>query len=793
MAQPNTSIIDGSIQRMSVIIRGAVQGVGFRPFVYRLAHEFRLTGWVLNSAEGVFIEAEGPAPSLELFRERLTGDIPPRSFIQSCEVSYLDPAGYARFEIRESRSGGTVNAVVLPDIATCPDCLADFSDPANRRYRYPFTNCTNCGPRYSIITSLPYDRPNTTMTGFPMCPDCLAEYGDPADRRFHAQPNACPVCGPRIETWNSEGRVIASDHNALLKVCEFIRDGAVVAVKGIGGFHLMADARNEKAVMLLRSRKHREEKPFALLFPDLASARKECAVDAAAERILLSPEAPIVLLRRNGAAERCVTQSVAPGNPNLGIMLPSNPLHHLMMRELGFPVVATSGNISDEPICTNNREALIRLHGLADAFLVHNRPIRRHIDDSIVRIIDGKEMVVRRARGFAPLPLPLANASNRSILAVGSHLKNSIALTAGGNVVVSQHIGDLETSEAFEAFRSIITGLTELYAVSPTEVACDLHPDYLSSKHAHGMNISCTPVQHHYAHVAACMAENRLDGEVLGVAWDGTGLGPDGTIWGGEFLITDRTSYRRAGTLRHFRLPGGDKAVREPRRTALGVLYELCGESLFARNDLLPVRTLTTDERRTFQQMLARGLNAPVTSSAGRLFDAVASIIGLRHRVSFEGQAAMELENMTSAAGTTEAYPLRIIRRPGMSDTDRGQIIVLDWEPLVTAILEDLASSTDRALISARFHNALAEGILIVAREAAIERVVLSGGCFQNVYLSNLTIAKLRRDGFRPYRHQRIPPNDGGIALGQIAALLRAGVPADIIEEGVNHVPRSSR
>ena len=581
-----------------------MQGVGFRPFVFRLAEELKLAGWVNNSPQGVFIEVEGPRATLENFLLRLETEKPPRSFIQSLESSWLDAVGFKKFEIRESETGGGKTALVMPDIATCPDCLREIFDPKNRRHRYPFTNCTNCGPRFSIIESLPYDRANTSMKQFAMCPQCQAEYDDPRNRRFHAQPNACPVCGPRLEllecgvgsplSKREHVRALQASDDALLAAAKAIRAGKIVAVKGIGGFHLMVDARNEAAVKRLRERKHREEKPFALMFPSLESVKAVCEVSPLEERLLRSPEAPIVLLRRVKSQiqiSNLKLPEVAPGNPNLGVMLPSNPLHHLLMAELGFPVVATSGNLSDEPICTDEREALERLGGIADVFLVHNRPIVRHVDDSIVRVMLGREMVLRRARGYAPLPIHRLKRSLKSrtsdssncskpILAVGAHLKNSVALSVGNQVFISQHIGDLETEPANTAFRRVIADFEKLYDAKPEIIAADLHPDYLSTKFAKltakrrsrgkrtvaGRRPHVVGVQHHIAHVLSCMAENEIGPPALGVSWDGTGYGLDGTIWGGEFFQIADSKVERIAHLRPFRLPGGDKAVREPRR-----------------------------------------------------------------------------------------------------------------------------------------------------------------------------------------------------------------------------------
>ena len=828
-----------TIQRLRVVIRGAVQGVGFRPFVYRLATEMALPGWVINSSQGVFIEVEGASAQLDEFLRRVEHEKPPRSFIQSLESSFLDPLGFTGFEIRHSEETGVKTALVLPDMATCPDCLHDISDPANRRYQYPFTNCTNCGPRYSIIEALPYDRPNTSMKAFALCDDCRAEYENPLDRRFHAQPNACPKCGPHLELWDREGRVLATHHDALLQAAEAIRRGQLVAVKGLGGFHLVVDARNEASVRRLRQRKHREEKPLALMAPSLESVKELCLVSAQEERLLLSPESPIVLLQRRSAgiepaptnvqsdqpvAPTVLAPSVAPPpNPSLGVMLPYTPLHHLLMRELGFPIVATSGNLSDEPICIDEHEALERLHDIADIFLVHNRPIVRHVDDSIVRVVLGREMVQRRARGYAPLPVmvkedegrktkdepgqkpgfltqspPSTSIVNRqsSILAVGAHLKNSVAITVGQNVFISQHIGDLETPQAFDAFRRVIADLSKLYDFHPTAIACDLHPDYMSTHYARELAAQSDPplpvitVQHHFAHIASCMAENDITGRALGVSWDGTGYGTDGTIWGGEFLLTETPgTFARVGHLRTFRLPGGDKAVREPRRIALGLLYELFGDATFSKTNLPPLIDTTNAERSIIRQMLRQKLNAPVTSSAGRLFDAVAALIGLRQRVNFEGQAAMDLEFAAETTNTEEIYDFRIDdlrlrtdpalessivnHQSSMTVSSESPIpnpqspLIIDWAPAILAILADAQAGVASGEIAAKFHNTLAQVIVKMAERVGEQRVVLSGGVFQNKYLLERAVRQLQAAGFHPYWHQRVPSNDGGIALGQ--------------------------
>jgi hydrogenase maturation protein HypF len=820
---------------LRLAIRGAVQGVGFRPFVFRLAGELGLKGWVNNSPQGVFIEAEGGPDDLEQFRLRLEAEKPPLSFIQSLEAAWLDAVGYGDFEIRASQSAGARTALILPDLATCPDCLREVFDPRDRRYFYPFTNCTHCGPRFSIIESLPYDRGNTSMKTFALCPECQAEYEDPGDRRFHAQPNACPLCGPRVELWDSQGRVLAGGagpagaepperrHTApvvLAAAAESIRAGRIVAVKGLGGFHLVVAARDEQAVRRLRQLKHREEKPLALMFPTLAAVRAVCEVSAAEERLLRCPEAPIVLLRRLHGRHLTspadgLAPSIAPGNPNLGVMLPYTPLHHLLLSLLGFPIVATSGNLSDEPICTARHEALERLGGIADLFLVHDRPIVRHVDDSIVRVMMGRELVLRRARGYAPLPVRVSEevwnresgignresevrgpegaegggGSGRAVLAVGAHLKNTVALWVGPQAFISQHIGDLETEPAYEAFRRVIGDFERLFEAAPATLAADAHPDYLSTKYALERVSGATPaaglrlvsVQHHVAHVLSCMAENELSPPALGVSWDGTGYGPDGTVWGGEFLVVTDAAWERVAHLRCFPLPGGERAVKEPRRTALGLLFEMLGQAALEQEELPPARAFSRAELARLGTMLARRLNSPLTSSAGRLFDAVASLTGLRQQVRFEGQAAMELEFALEGIQTDESYPFSIQSppppappNPSIPSEPQASALRVDWSPMIAEIITEVRRGIPAGLISARFHNTLAEIMVEVARRTGQERVVLSGGCFQNRYLTERAVGRLQSEGFRPYWHQRIPPNDGGIALGQVVGALRA-------------------
>jgi hydrogenase maturation protein HypF len=701
--------------------------VGFRPFVHRLASRLGVSGWVRNDGQGVSIEVEGA--EVDVFLERLRAEPPPRAVLRSLEVRALEPDGRRGFEILESDASGAKTAGLLPDIAACAECLREVFDPGDRRHLYPFANCAGCGPRFSIIDALPYDRRNTTMRSFEMCRACRAEHDDPRDRRHHAQPIACPACGPRLDRPVGE-------------IARAIRRGAIAAVKGLGGFHLLVDASDERAVLRLRERKARDEKPFAVLFPGVDAIRAWCEASPAEVRLLASPEAPIVLLRRRGrpAGAGSPARAVAPGSPCLGAFLPYTPLHHILMKEIGFPVVATSGNLSGEPISFEDRDALSRLGGIADEILLHDRPIARPVEDSVARVMLGRAVVLRCGRGYAPLEIPLdLDRDMPRTLAMGAHSKNAVAVSVGSRILLGPHLGDLDSPESADAFERSIASLSAVHESPIARVACDAHPDYLSTRHAERLALPRVEVQHHLAHVLACMADNGLRGSVLGVAWDGAGLGSDGTLWGGEFLRVDAAGrrFRRVAHLRTFPLPGGDRAAREPRRAALGILHEIFGGAL-------PDEPLLA--------LLRSGTHAPRTSSAGRLFDAVASLLGLRDRSSFEGQAAMELELAAESDPSDGAYPMEI--RDG----------VLDWEPMIRALLED------RRQAAARFHNTLARAIAAVARGAGERRVLLTGGCFQNRLLTERAAAALRDAGLEPHWHRRVPPNDGGIAAGQIVA-----------------------
>lgn len=746
------------IQRVKIVIQGAVQGVGFRPFVFRLATDLKLNGWIINSSQGVFIEAEGEPGILKEFLARLKTDKPKNSFIQSFEHSYLDPAGFEKFEIRESNEKGAKTALVLPDIATCPDCLEEIFNPNDRRYLYPFTNCTNCGPRFSIITSLPYDRANTSMGEFEMCEKCRKEYEDPLNRRFHAEPTACPVCGPKVYLTDTKGNILYREHEAILNAVSALKEGKIVALKGIGGYQLICDASNDLAVKTLRSRKRRSEKPFALMFPNLNSVIDVCEVSKEEESLLLSNEAPIVLLKKKNNEAGVVSKETVINNPFLGVMLPYSPLHHILMRELGTPVIATSGNISEEPICIDEVTAYEKLGDIADFFLSHNRKIIRHVDDSIARIILGREMLMRRARGYAPLPVKIKGL-DKAVLAVGGHLKNTIAVNKDENVFISQHIGDLENIESITAFKNVINDLESFYEITPLLVVCDLHPEYISTKFAGEQSENVVSVQHHFAHVLSCIAENEIEGKVLGFSWDGTGYGTDGVIWGSECMIVENNSFKRFAHLKPFKLPGGEAAIHEVWRIGVSLLNELNKTNKYGNfKDLLVVI-----------QMMEKGINSPLTNSMGRFFDGVSSLIGIRDNASFEAQAAMELEfaaikaaeNVTDDLANNDYFEFRLEKN------STGEYII-GWEKIIKGILNESAGNKSKEQIALKFHNTLVEIISEVSRLSGCKKIVLTGGCFQNKLLLEKAIERLAKENYKVYWHQRVPPNDGGISLGQV-------------------------
>ncbi len=760
-------------------MRGVVQGVGFRPFVFGAARSLALSGFVRNDSDAVRIDIQGPAESIEAFLQALRRDHPAAARIESLDVAEAEPVADSTraFEIVPSEGRAAPRPAIPPDLATCSACLDEIRTPGARRFAYPFTNCTRCGPRWSIIEHLPYDRPRTSMRRFTMCPACRAEYEDPGDRRFHAQPIACPACGPELRLVDPRGRETARGDEALAAAARALLAGRIVALKGLGGFQLLCDAENDGAVDRLRQRKRRPHKPLALLFASVEQAARACDVSAREAAALASPDAPILLLRRRGAAARTepairVSGSVAPGNPCLGVMLPSTPLHHLLIDRVARPLVCTSGNLAEEPMATRTAEAVERLGSIADVILTHNRAVVRPVDDSVAQMVCGEVQVLRRARGFAPRAIEVGGRLP-SILALGGHLKNTVALSVGSQVVVGQHVGDLDNVAGVEVHRRAARDLVDFFRARPEAVACDLHPDYASTRHAEelaaGWDVPLVRVQHHHAHLAACLAEQgravaEAEDAVLGFSWDGTGYGPDGTVWGGEVLRTRGAGFERVAHLRTFPLPGGDRAVRQPRRSALGVLYEALGQESLE----IAGAWFRPSELETLATMLSRGLYCPRTSSMGRLFDAVAAIAGMPGEITFEGQAAMALqfaaEQESRAGGPVAPYPVRL---------EESQPAVIDSEPLVRAVLADRRSGASAGRIAAGFHEALAEACVLLAQRAGCASVALAGGCFQNRLLTERVRDRLAAAGFEVLWHRQFPPGDGAIALGQAVVAAR--------------------
>ncbi|MGA2202309.1 MAG: carbamoyltransferase HypF [Terriglobales bacterium] len=766
--------------RRQIEVSGIVQGVGFRPYVYRLATSRRLRGAIRNTSAGVTIEIQGPAEAVQDFVERLPAEAPPLARITSLTVHDVPCNNDRDFLIVHSHEGEEVRTLISPDVAICLDCLRELFDQNDRRYRYPFINCTNCGPRFTIIRDIPYDRPSTSMAMFPMCPACLAEYENPLDRRFHAQPNACWECGPRVELWDKYGRRIEC-RDPIVEAASGLHAGLVVAVKGLGGFHLAVDATNPAAVALLRQRKRRVEKPFAVMVPDLHAAQEICELDGAARTVLQSMQRPIVLLKKvllQKTKHSIIPDEVAPFNRYLGIFLPYTPLHYLLFAEGGFKaLVMTSGNLSEEPIAIDNREAINRLSGLADYFLMHNRDILLRCDDSVVRVAGGITRQLRRSRGFVPVPVFLkddrTNKDQSSVLAVGGELKNTICLIKGKNAFLSQHVGDLENVESYSFFHEAVQHLERILEIHPEIVAYDLHPDYFSTKWAlQQSGVQLVGVQHHHAHIASCMAENHLEGRVIGFALDGTGYGTDGHIWGGEALIAGYEDFERAAHFEYVPLPGGAAAIREPWRMAVSYLAHHFGREFLKlelqKLDIPFVRQLSRPKVELLLRMMEQGVNSPLTSSCGRLFDAVAALAGIRQEVNYEAQAAIELE-MAMASPEIEspekdaAYPLKLL--------PEGDRWIVSTRPLFEALLDDLGRNLPVAAISRRFHNGLVEGFVqlatILQKKTALRRVCLSGGTFQNIYLSERLEARLSEAGFEVFTQKEVPSGDGGLSLGQ--------------------------
>ncbi|MGD9127480.1 MAG: carbamoyltransferase HypF [Planctomycetia bacterium] len=768
-----------TLLRKRITVRGVIQGVGFRPFLWRLAHELALTGWVRNEADRVLVEIQGPVASLECFEAALGSTSPttPSSFplpeaaqvesveSQPCKVVRDE----AEFTIVTSQDQGNAQPVIPADLATCTACLAEIRSPDQRRFAYPFTNCTHCGPRWSIVEGLPYDRARTSMASFELCEDCRREYEDPGDRRFHAQPVACPVCGPELRLLDARsGSTLAKRDEALAGAVNAIRSSQIVALKGLGGFQLLADATDESAVWHLRDRKCRPDKPLAIMLPDLESVQCYCHVSEEEAQLLTSPAAPIVLLKKiesslapSRATGKVLAENIAPGNPELGVMLPYTPLHHLLMAELRTPIICTSGNLSEEPMAIRTAEAVERLGRIADVILTHNRPIVRPVDDSVTRCISTGVQILRRARGYAPAAIASSKPS-QIILAVGGHLKNTIGLKLDDRIVIGSHIGDLETVKSIEVHRRAIDDLIEFFGVTPEQVACDLHPDYRSTQLAEQLAerwaVPLVRVQHHHAHVAAVAAEHGLAaGDTLGFAWDGTGFGPDGTVWGGEVLIDRGADFDRFARLRPFSLPGSDRAVREPRRSAFGLLHEIDPVEAARR----AANWFNPDEFAPLTTILERQVHSPRTSSLGRLFDAVAMLCLARPTISFEGQAAMELE-FAADPKETSSYRFEIVEK------GKGEPLTIDWQPMLDALLDDLDRGIKVSTISARFHNGLADVATALAVRSGMSRVILSGGCFLNRRLLESTRQRLLDTGLEVYLPEQFPPGDGSISLGQL-------------------------
>jgi len=752
------------ITRYSVAVSGIVQGVGFRPFIYSLAKNNSLRGFVLNNSGGVKIEVEGERKNIKKFLSEIETSFPPLAVIEKIDYRELFPAGYSDFHIRKSKKEKKKFLPISSDISICSDCLRELFDPKDRRYRYPFINCTNCGPRFTIIEDIPYDRSRTTMKVFPMCRQCESEYQDPLDRRFHAQPNACSTCGPQVSLWDSQQReIMVAD--PIKKAAQLLQDGYIVAIKGLGGFHLACDATSRKTVATLRKRKYREDKPFALMALNIEMIKESFEMDEDEKNLLLSQRRPIVILKKRKRCSLAVNE-IAPHNNYLGLMLPYTPLHYLLL-EGTPPLVMTSGNISEEPIVYSNEEAFTRLKGIADYFLIHNRDIRMRTDDSVVRIFQKKKFFIRRSRGYAPQPIKVDTFFDEPILALGGQLKNTFCLANKNRAIISHHIGDLENLPALTSFEEGIEHFLKLFHTYPKILACDLHPEYISTKFAQeyirklGEGAQLIPVQHHHAHIASLMIEQGIKETLIGVSFDGAGLGSDGNIWGGEFLIANFSSFSRVAHLKEIPLPGGEQAIKEPWRMALSYLKTSYGKD-FYRPAHKWLKRIDPHKLSLVSTLIEKKINSPLTSSMGRLFDAVASIIGLRDEVNYEGQAAIELEMLTSKQEKGD-YPFEIF--------PEGEELIIDATPIIRAVIDDLNRGKRRDIIAARFHNSVSSIILkicqLLREKRGLNKVALSGGVFQNIYLLERAFSLLGKAGFRTHTHQYVPANDGGISLGQ--------------------------
>src|SRR3989339_1812034 len=756
------------LKRVQISANGVVQGVWFRPYIYNLAAKLSLSGFVQNNTSGIFIDVEGCDNAVNEFLACLVKSPPPHAIIEDLQYTSLPPKGCKDFIIEESAIKENNATMICADIATCHDCLKELFDLGDRRYRYPFINCTNCGPRFTIVKDIPYDRINTTMSDFHMCHDCSSEYYDPKNRRFHAQPNACSSCGPQLKLLNNEGFAVQTQ-DPISTVCTLLQDGKIVAVKGLGGYHIACDALNSKSVSLLRKRKYREDKPFAVMMENIETINKFCFVNTKEETLLLSTQRPIVLLEKKSNCT--IPHYIAPDNLYLGVMLPYTPLHHIIIKESEVPLVMTSGNVSDEPIAYKDNEALERLKGIADYFLVHDREIFMRCDDSVVKVVEDKETIIRRSRGYAPFPVRLQYAFPKPVLSCGAFLKNTFCLARGNHAFLSHHIGDLENTETMNSYETAIEHYKRLFSIEPEVIAYDLHPEYLSTKYALAQrdDILKIGVQHHHSHIVSCMTENNIHDKVIGVAFDGLGYGDDGKFWGGEFLIADFSEYERAGHLDYVPMPGGEQAIKEPWRIAISYLYHMYG------NDIPMLLLFNTpkfmkeknDTLEILFKMLSRKINSPLTSSMGRLFDGVASLLDLQHSVNYEGQAAVKLESIVDECETGH-YSFGINANAG----GRCNVpIIIQWQPVIKKIIEDMHHKTASPTISARFHNSIVEIVLQVCTmlrdSKGIDDVVLSGGVFQNKSLFSRLVKKLKLQGFTVYSHKEVPCNDGGISLGQ--------------------------
>jgi len=757
-----------SLEGRRIEVRGTVQGVGFRPFIHRLAGEERVSGCVRNDARGVTIEAFGSPEALSRFLRRIEAELPPAADVRELRAEAIAPEAREGFEIVASQGEGERRVSIPPDLATCPECLREVQDPADRRHGYPFTNCTHCGPRYTIARDVPYDRAATSMAGFRMCRRCAGEYEDPRDRRFHAQPNACPDCGPRLRLLDASGDLLAGE--PIAESVRALREGRIVAVKGLGGYHLACDATSPEAVRRLRERKKRDEKPFAVMIGDLGDAERLAFVGQEEERLLLSVERPIVLLRRRPGA--WLAGEVAPGNPLVGLFLSYTPLHHLLLSQVGRPLVMTSGNLSEEPMASRDEEARERLGGIADVFLAHDREIENRCDDSVARVIAGRATLLRRSRGYVPRPIPLPRPVARPVLACGAHLKNAFCLAASDQAWLGPHVGDLDNLEAGRAFEEQVERLQRFLGIRPEVIAHDLHPDYFSTGYAMRRPEPVkVAVQHHHAHVVSAMAEHGLPGPVLGLAWDGTGWGTDGTAWGGELLRASYGGFERVATLRPLPLAGGDEAIRQVWRIALAALDDAF-EGAPPLEALALFREIPARDRAVVRQMIAKGVRSPLAHGAGRYFDALGALGLVRARATYEGQVALEW-NLAADEEEARAYPFALDERDG--------VLEADLRPLVRGAVEDLVAGASAATVSGRFHNAMADVAAAMVRRAARDRgrlpVVLSGGCFQNARLAEGVLRRLAGE-FDVRLHEQVPPGDGGIALGQ-------AVVADAVTSGI--------